>query len=291
MFVLLFPFLAVAVVAALAGRGAPAQSSQPSTPMPIDVLNAFLRQGVKPPPFVVDYAIAQARTIGRFDLAMQLTAAFKTPPQIMNQEPVKNEPAPVRAKTKTAPPPGVMAFAMPDEGSQGVAVDSYESHGDQTDSEPQLQHAVAAGVIHMRSPIPSVQDDRFGELARRLRREAVGFAGPRHVGQYRQNRRRLTELGFDPDVIVERSDMQDEAFRADISDEYKHIVDSGMADETIGQRVALPDGEEQTVTLSGVLGVASVAGLEGAADWFSNRGDRSKFPNTTRAFMTTNGVF
>lgn len=45
------------------------------------------------------------------------------------------------------------------------------------------------------------------------------------------------------------------------------------------------------VTLSGLLGLTARAGIRGAESWLKNAGDREKYPNSTKAFQATNGLF
>lgn len=49
------------------------------------------------------------------------------------------------------------------------------------------------------------------------------------------------------------------------------------------------EGEE--ITLSGLLGLVHRAGLRGAEQWLKHSEDRERFPNTTAAFRSTNGIF
>ncbi len=82
-------------------------------------------------------------------------------------------------------------------------------------------------------------------------------------------------------------------------DAYGHADDSGLIAEYRGVVIEIPvpgvgapaQPTPIEVTLSGVLGVIQAAGLEGAAGWLENPGDRTRFPHTTAAFLRTNGVF
>jgi hypothetical protein len=123
----------------------------------------------------------------------------------------------------------------------------------------------------------------------RVAREAPGFRGPRHVGQFRQRRDRLSELGIDPDSIVDLPDAQEDALARDMEDAYAHAKDGGLADHV--NRELEIDGDAHRVTLSGVMGVIQAAGLEGACEWLERPADRTRFPHTTAAFKRTNGVF
>lgn len=130
----------------------------------------------------------------------------------------------------------------------------------------------------------------WDEFVGRVAREAPSFRGPRHVGQFRQRRDRLSELGIDPDSIVDMPDAQEDALARDMEDAYAHARDGGLA-EHVGRTIAIPDHYDTEVTLSGVMGVIQAAGLEGACEWFDRPADRKRFPHTTAAFVRTNGVF
>jgi len=293
------PFIALlAGVAALARN-----SSAVATPRvsgvsgcavsPIAVMNECLRRGARPPAIVIECAIAEARLIGRHDLAAQLADtfgdAFTAPALVAPQAPAPQPaqqaapvpaPAPMQQAQPAAPlPPGVLAFRMPDE-------DGATAKG------VPLQ---AAGPL----PIPGIDHHAWSTFRSALEREAPTFATKRHVGRYRQNRERLAELGLDPEVVATSVEAQDAALAADVADAYRHVADPDGLGYYVGQPVAIPrapdaaddDAIDVPVTLSGVLGVANVAGLEGAAEWLENRGDRKRFPHTTAAFLRTNGVF
>lgn len=145
------------------------------------------------------------------------------------------------------------------------------------------------------SPIEGVPADEWAEFAGRVAREQPQFSSNHHVGQYRQRRSRLAELGIDPDSIVGSTDGQARALEADMVDAYCRARDSGMLADFQGTVVEVPadDGRPVPVqaTLSGVLGVIQAAGLEGALSWLEAPEDRSRFRGTTAAFWRTNGVF
>lgn len=48
---------------------------------------------------------------------------------------------------------------------------------------------------------------------------------------------------------------------------------------------------DKPITLSGLLGVAHVAGIKGLETWLRDGKVREKFPGTTKLFETTNGIF
>jgi hypothetical protein len=142
------------------------------------------------------------------------------------------------------------------------------------------------------SPIPGVPDVNWRDFVARLSRESPQFNSSRHVGQYRQRRERLFELGLDPASLVGSPDAQRGALDVDMVDAYQHGCASNLFAQHLGRGVAVPgrDGEE-TVSLSGVLGVIQVAGLEGAVNWLEHPNDRKRYPHTTQTFLHTNNVF
>jgi hypothetical protein len=142
------------------------------------------------------------------------------------------------------------------------------------------------------SPLGGVSDAAWREFVMRLEREAPAFSSSRHVGQYRQRRERLAELGIRPDAIHGSAVAQRAALDADLADAHGHATAGGLISEHLGRAITLPghDGPE-VITLSGLLGVIQCAGLEGAVGWLERPGDRKRYPHTTRAFTRTNGVF
>jgi hypothetical protein len=73
---------------------------------------------------------------------------------------------------------------------------------------------------------------------------------------------------------------------------HHHGVASELFAQHLGRPIMLPGVEHnQTITLSGMLGVIQYAGLDGATSWLEHPNDRKRFPHTTQAFLHTNGVF
>jgi hypothetical protein len=142
------------------------------------------------------------------------------------------------------------------------------------------------------SPLGGIPDDAWREFVTRLEREAPTFSSSRHVGQYRQRRERLAELGIDPTAIHGSAAAQRAALDVDLADAHGHAAAGDLISEHLGRLFALPgrDGAEM-VTLSGLLGVIQCAGLEGAVGWLERSNDRKRYPHTTRAFLRTNGIF
>ncbi len=63
----------------------------------------------------------------------------------------------------------------------------------------------------------------------------------------------------------------------------------------VGKDIDYPTGENQaetsTITLSGLLGLVSKAGIRGAHKWLEVETDRHRYPHTTETFQSTNGLF
>lgn len=196
---------------------------------------------------------------------------------------------PTGAPSPMMPPPSIVAPPDPQAPPTGLPSETVAQmqeaaglHGaaDQT-------RALAPG-----SPLGGVSDDAWREFVVRLEREAPTFSSSRHVGQYRQRRDRLSELGIDPDAIHASASAQRAALDADLADAHRHASAGGLLTEHLGRPIAIPghDGA-RALTLSGLLGVVQSAGLEGAVSWLERSSDRKRYPHTTQAFVRTNGVF
>jgi hypothetical protein len=147
--------------------------------------------------------------------------------------------------------------------------------------------AIAAG-----SPIASVPDDAWREFVMHLERESPMFNSSRHVGQYRQRKERLLELGIEPDTLHGSREAQRHALDVDLTDAHYHADASGLAEQHVRRLIRVPGHDEPvTITLSGVLGVIQAAGIDGAVGWLEDQKDRRRYPHTTQAFLNTNGVF
>lgn len=144
------------------------------------------------------------------------------------------------------------------------------------------------------SPLPGISPQAWNTYRNALVREAPTFDSARHVGRYRQHKDRLRELGCDPAMLVSHpraAELQEAALAMDAIDSAKHLAQSGTV-EHVGKAITLPgEAAPRVITLSGLLGIAQVAGLEGAANWLENREDRKNFRHTTAGFVATNGVF
>jgi hypothetical protein len=141
------------------------------------------------------------------------------------------------------------------------------------------------------SPLGGVPDGAWREFVMRLEREEPTFDSSRHVGQYRQRRERLAELGIDPRAIHGSAVAQRAALDSDLADAHRHAKAGGLL-EHLGRSIPVPGHEGSAkITLSGMLGVIQCAGLDGAAGWLERPNDRKRYPHTTQAFLRTNGVF
>lgn len=255
-------------------------------PGPIETLNTFLRTDREPPPIVVAYAMAESRLIGRDDLADDLERVFMGRKMISlpNSDVVITN----RAPRAPAPAPPQPAAAAPAPSQDTGAPDAMSSAGEFVG----FAHAEPAA----RSPLPDVGDLEWSMYCHALAREQPMFDSNRRVGRYEHRKDRLRELGLDPAVLTKHPralDLQDAALAIDAADSYQHLAASGTADAHIGRAIELPgdDAGPHKITLSGLLGVAHVAGLEGLVGWLEHREDRKRFPHTTATFAVTNGVF
>ena len=68
--------------------------------------------------------------------------------------------------------------------------------------------------------------------------------------------------------------------------EYRDAIVKGKLTELLGQNIG---GE--SLTMSGLIGLASQAGIKGAKSWIAEPEDRKRFPHTTQTFINTNGIF
>lgn len=167
-----------------------------------------------------------------------------------------------------------------------------ENAAQRQETPPPYQEVDQAGALVPGSPLRGVSDSAWREFVRRLAREAPTFNSTRSVGQYRQRRERLAELGVDPNALHGSVIAQRAALDTDLANAHHHAVAGGLLAEHLGRMITMPghDGEER-ITLSGVLGVIQCAGLEGAVSWLERPSDRKRFPHTTQAFLRTNGIF
>lgn len=236
-------------------------------PGPIAALVGFARANREPPPVVVAYAIAEARLIGRHDLAHDLIRRFGEPEArpVIDVQPshAYDEPAPASPASPDSP-------------------DSMMNAEIQSPAPPS-------------SPLPGVPDRSWLSYCRALEREPATFENERRVGRYAARKDRLRELGCNPDLLVRHPraiELQDAALAIDAIDSAEHLAASGTTEAYIGAAISIPDDPEpHKISLSGLLGVAQVAGLEGCVSWLEHEIDRVRFPHTTANFVRTNGAF
>ena len=153
------------------------------------------------------------------------------------------------------------------------------------------ERRATAGPAATAAPIRGVDLVAWEAFVARLVRETPAYQSSKHVGQYRQRKDRLRELGLPFTKLLGDAAAQRAALDADLADAYKHASDGEML-QHVGRLIALPGVEAPTrVTLSGVLGVIQAAGLEGAEGWLSSQKDRKAYPHTTAAYVRSNGVF
>ncbi len=267
------------------GIGDARVAGSPFIPSPIAVLCECLGRNAYPPPFLVTCAITEAQMIGRYDLADDIARKFGT--GSMPVIDASSTPAP----TQKAPTVAPELAAIVSEAAQAPFVPASIDNASRGSlgSEPSREDRPAP-LPPVRSPIPGVPDDVWHRFAGQLVREEPTFNGPKHVGRYRQRKDRIEALKIDPAAIAGSSDAQDHVFAIDVADQSRHVQASGL-DKAIGSPVELEGQDAQPITLSGLLGLASVAGLEGAAGWLSTPSDRQRYPHTTKAFLSTNGIF
>lgn len=174
--------------------------------------------------------------------------------------------------------------------ASSVDLPSSSSMGFETGA--QRQESDQAGVFAPGSALGGVSDDAWRAFVVRLEREAPTFSSSRHVGQYRQRRERLAELGISPSALHGSASAQRAALDADLVDAHGHALAGGLISEHLGRAITIPghDGAER-ITLSGLLGVVQCAGLEGAVGWLERPNDRKRYPHTTQAFLHTNRIF
>lgn len=196
--------------------------------------------------------------------------------------------------------PNSLPTPLPDEhpsGGVGPAAEAAQA-GPQVIQGPNGTVVVAEGTplagVLAQPPFPDLALDKWCELAAALECDAPDFTSNRHVGRYRHNRERLAQLGIDAQALVGRADAQDAALAADIAHTCAQAHSMGLVTDFVGGEIDVPSDNGDLavpVTLSGMIGVAHAAGLEGAAGWLTKPGDRRRFPHTTAAFWRSNGVF
>ncbi len=135
------------------------------------------------------------------------------------------------------------------------------------------------------SPIDGVSNGEWEDFVSRLETDAPEFSTDRHVGKYHLSRERLKQLGIEE---VGTGDQQYDALLKILEDSRSQCAN--LISENLANVVTI-DGKEYPVTLSGILGVLKAAGVKHARSWLESPDDRGKYPQTTKIFLATNGVF
>lgn len=308
---------------------APAAQQQARLPSPLEAMNGFLARGERVPAFVAQCAIAEATLQGNHELANQIAVQLQphVQPQANAQQSQQSQPQRSGGGLENAAIPYENADGGDDRANRDPFVETprfseyapmQQAQAQQVQQAPRQQPMVfvppapfgayddasmpapnqghgsyeADGIaLPVPSPIRGIDGEAWQAFAQRCAREAPTFATDKHVGQYRQSKARLRELGIDPVSLVGDPARQDDALAVEAIDALKHLDASGTLAAYVGQPISIPGGGETTVTLSGVLGVASSAGLEGTVSWLEKDRDRRRYPHTTQAFLLTNGAF
>lgn len=148
-------------------------------------------------------------------------------------------------------------------------------------------HGGTVTVSGKSSPLDGVGNAEWEDFVSKLATEKPDHRTDRHVGAYHQSVDRLSQLGLG---VPETPEDQYDAMVADLIDTHGKACDAGIMKDHLAGSVSV-DGTDHPVTLSGLLGLLKSAGIDGAKSWLANPSDRTKFPHTTRTFLTTNGVF
>lgn len=160
------------------------------------------------------------------------------------------------------------------------------------------------------SPVEGVPDAQWEKFAAVLSKDRpLGAEDRGRLGMYSTSVRRLADLGIvsnprkertatgdtwaadwdkiSRDAFLASPRAQHQVLRKSMSD-YAAAIRETMA-PAIGRKFSPADRD--VVSLSGLLAVAHVAGLKGLESWLRSAEERKKFPNTTRLFAETNGIF
>lgn len=282
-----------------AGR-ATAQATSPATVTsgaavtPIVVLGEFMRTGERPPSGLVLAAISCADAAGDHGLAVDLAREFFAPPPRPPGPPMPAMPA-INAQQMPPPPP----FVAPSSATQGPAREgSPVSPPASAPSSPAPSSPMSATALRP-VPIPNVPGVLWRSFVAKVERCPPNFTAPHHLGRFRARKDRLRALGFDLAAVSADPEMQLAALEADVGDAYDRLLETGDLAACVGRPIEVPPpmdmppdaGGMVLVTLSGILGVAQAAGLDGTIGWLESYEDRRKYPHTTKAFLATNGEF
>jgi hypothetical protein len=321
----LLPLLALGLAVAFVGSRERAPARPPG---PLAVLGECLRIGRSPPPQVILCALAEAEQLGRPDVAQGIVRTFIEPVVREHERRAALAAGPARSEApqlETAEQPLALAERARsdrdiDEALERAAQMEREL---EPELEPELRRAppiieaqayelpmpieeppppvrarrVSIGgtlpvpVPVPTSPVPHIPTTTWAMFRARLVREEPAYQSERHIGQYRQRRESLAEIGLDARRLIGDELAQQAALDAELADAYAHVVDGGMM-AYVGSPIAVPGSEAPVaVTLSGVLGVIQAAGLEAAENWLAAPKNRRRFPHTMAAFVRSNGAF
>lgn len=253
MLAVLIPLLLVgAAVAALRGG----RSREPQAVSALQTFCAFLRDGLPPPAFVCELARREALSIGDVELADKIAILI-------------------------APHAGVVLPPGP-----APAMSSPSSQV------PVAGHFNPAGSPPVSSPIAGIDHQSWDALCKTLAIDHPDHDSERRVGKYSARKSRLEQIGIDPATIVGSSDAQDDALCADLADAHTRLEKKGVLHKVIGKSVRIPDMDAPvSISLSGMLGLTAVAGVDNAIKWLTNEADRKRFPHNTNIFLRSNGIF
>lgn len=160
------------------------------------------------------------------------------------------------------------------------------------------------------SPLPGTDPGDWEKFSSALKSNMAPDAAERgRVGSYAISMRRLADLGIVKNAkkVPVPGDSRKDTWRADWTGttQQKFLGDEGLQQEVLARSlrdyadqirnkysaaIGKPLGDD-VVTLSGLLGVAHVAGLRGLESWLRSGDERQKFSGTTKVFEATNGIF
>ena len=152
------------------------------------------------------------------------------------------------------------------------------------------------------SPIDGISDEAWTKFVKRMGTGKVSDMSPRGVGIFGMTIRRLVDLGAlkDPrkengvwtadfavpkETLLSNSKLQYTLFSRSMQGYAKAIMSGDMA-KAIGSNI-----EGQQASLSGLLGVASQAGMLGLGKWIADDPPRKKFQTTITIYNHVNGIF
>lgn len=216
-------------------------------------------------------------------------------------------PSPQRNITSGAPPSAVDTLALCLENRQPfppelvqAAMDECYYAGDlatldalqRSFPQPQAEakktvQAPAMPVIQAKSPLYNVDDAEWSQFVSTMATEPPTFKDDSHVGRFRHHKRRLQELGIDPDTL-DTEQAQYDALSTDMQDSmmrYGKLVNDFSGD------VITINGQTTPITRSGILMLLKCAGPDGALSWLTDESERLRYPNTTQKFLSANAVF